>query len=194
MGFRSSIDIVTSLFIQMSGHVSVRFVVWHCHVYIHRVPVVIWMNGGRRGGGGSRAGGVGGGVGVVNAVSPLVSVEFLAEFFLLPVKVSWGRVFTSQSIGEKGSNLSSYLSVFSWWSLLNYSVQLNRMGTIFHKELMAGRVRIVFVYELVGLFREVAGSEVLPPDIVSCFNTFLTLVAISCWGSVMSSTQGNLQK
>ena len=31
---------------------------------------------------------MGGGVGVVNAVSPLVSVEFLAEFFLLPVKVS----------------------------------------------------------------------------------------------------------
>lgn len=50
----------------------------------------------------------------MNAVSPLVSVEFLAEFFLLPVKVSLGHVFTSQSIGEKGSNLSSYLSVFSW--------------------------------------------------------------------------------
>lgn len=151
-----------------------------------------WTGG--SGGGGSRAGGVGGGLVLWTQWSPLVSDEFLAEFFLLPVKVSWGHVFTSQSIGGKGSNLSSYLSVFSWWSLLNYSVQLNRMGTIFHKELMAGRVRIVFVYELVGLFREVAGSEVPPPDIVSCFNTFLTLVAISCWGSVMSSTQGNLQK
>lgn len=192
MGFRSSIDIVTSLFIQMSGHVSVRFVVWHCHVFIHRVPVVIWMNGGSGGGGIELAGWEG--VGVVNAVKSLGFRWVFGRIFLLPVKVSWGHVFTSQSIGGKGSNLSSYLSVFSWWSLLNYSVQLNRMGTIFHKELMAGRVRIVFVYELVGLFREVAGSEVPPPDIVSCFNTFLTLVAISCWGSVMSSTQANLQK
>lgn len=134
------------------------------------------------------------GAGVVNAVKSLGFRWVFGRIFLLPVKVSWGHVFTSQSIGENGSNLSSYLSLFSWWSLLNYSVQLNRMGTIFHKELMAGRVRIVFVYELVDLFREVAGSEVPPPDIVSCFNTFLTLVAISWWGSVMSSTQGNLQK
>lgn len=151
-------------------------------MFIHLVPVVIWMNGGKRGGRGSRAGGVGGGWCCERSEVPWFQMSF------------WPNLFTSQSIGEKGSNLSSYLSVFSWWSLLNYSVQLNRMGTIFHKELMAGRVRIVFVYELVGLFREVAGSEVLPPDIVSCFNTFLTLVAISCWGSVMSSTQGNLQK
>lgn len=151
-------------------------------MFIHLVPVVIWMNGGKRGGRGSRAGGVGGGWCCERSGVPWFQMSF------------WPNLFTSQSIGEKGSNLSSYLSVFSWWSWLNYSVQLNRMGTIFHKELMAGRVRIVFVYELVGLFREVAGSEVPPPDIVSCFNTFLTLVAISCWGSVMSSTQGNLQK
>lgn len=151
-------------------------------MFIHLVPVVIWMNGGKRGGRGSRAGGVGGGWCCERSEVPWFQMSF------------WPNLFTSQSIGEKGSNLSSYLSVFSWWSWLNYSVQLNRMGTIFHKELMAGRVRIVFVYELVGLFREVAGSEVPPPDIVSCFNTFLTLVAISCWGSVMSSTQGNLQK
>lgn len=163
-------------------------------MFIHLVPVVIWMNGGKRGGRGSRAGGVGGGWCCERSEVPWFQMSFWPNFFLFPVKVSWGHVFTSQSIGGKGSNLSSYLSVFSWWSLLNYSVQLNRMGTIFHKELMAGRVRIVFVYELVGLFREVAGSEVPPPDIVSCFNKFLTLVAISCWGSVMSSTQGNLQK